>query len=436
MVTRFDDLRKKANFQGLLFMLLVAGLVSEVTPLAAFAQSSRSGVWDARSNASTETRPAGSAASSESSGSRVGSSGRSAYYSPTKGAQAAGNAYPYSPRYPQKQGAGQGVSRNYLQGIPSSRSMPSGQAAQSSGRGSKNFRDAVISNGGQRTFTVHVPSSYDGTRQVPLVLAFHGLGMNGVAMEGLTLMDLTSERNGFIVVYPDGVGNRWNDGSARGSNGMDDVAFVVDLIAYLSQKFKIDPRHIHACGISNGGYFAQRLGCELSDRIASIGVISATATVAVCSNCHPRRSMPVVMYLGTEDPLVPREGESKELGKLGEALGISGIPGAAINSTIAKVGGIYTASETAEFWAKINNCSSHPREERMPDRSARDGCKVTRETYGGGSGGSEVVVYTIEGGGHNWPGGSGALAQDVLGVTTFDISASDVCWQFFQSHPR
>ena len=72
----------------------------------------------------------------------------------------------------------------------------------------------------------------------------------------------------------------------------------------------------------------------------------------------------------------------------------------------------------------------------MSDRSPRDGCQVTRETYGGGSGGSEVVVYTVHGGGHNWPGGSGAVAQDVLGVTTYDISASDICWEFFRNHGR
>jgi polyhydroxybutyrate depolymerase len=423
------------------FSLLIFTCVYASAPV--LGQSSRSGVWDANANSS-----GGSNANPQQNqgASRTGSTlptSRTAY--PQYGSKSYGRTasyqqdpsyrsrYPqaYSQRYPAAYPQGRASS-----GMPAQASSQAVPAKAAAATHTQNYKDAIASGGMRRTFTVHVPKSYDGSRPVPLVLAFHGLGMNGVAMEGLSLMDITAERNGFIVVYPDGVGARWNDGSARGSNGMDDVGFVSDLLNHLQRQYKIDPRHIHACGISNGGYFTQRLGCEMADRIASIGVISATITSAVCSSCHPRRSMPVVLFLGTEDPLVPREGESKELGKLGEALGIPGVGGAAISSTMAKVGGLYTANETAEFWARINNCGSHPREDRMSDRSPRDGCQVTRETYGGGSGGSEVVVYTVHGGGHNWPGGSGAVAQDVLGVTTYDISASDICWEFFRNHGR
>lgn len=424
--------------------LLLSGL--NLISIEAIAQSSRSGVWDASSNSSSSSSTPSSSASSSNTAnqyqSRAYQQRRGQYpYPANTGRYSQGQyrqAYPQTYQrgaYPQATSAG---SRSYqapatqTRGYSQTAAQPS-RAAQISAR---NFRDAIESGGVRRTFTCHIPSSYDGSRPVPLVLAFHGLGMNGVAMEGLTLMDLTAERNGFIVVYPDGVGSRWNDGGSRGNNGMDDVGFTSDLINYLSKKYKIDPRHVHACGISNGGHFVQKLGCELSEKIASIGVISAAVTAWVCSSCHPRRSMPVVLFLGTDDPLVPREGETKQLGKLGEALGISGLANAGISSQVAKIGGLYSANDTTEFWSRINNCSSNPREERMPDRSPRDGCKVTRETYGGGSGGSEVVVYTVEGGGHNWPGGSGAVAQDVLGTTTFDISASDICWQFFQSHPR
>ena len=420
---------------GVLSVLFFVTAVS----MPVFGQSSRSGVWDANSNSSSSS-PSPSAGSQTVGGRGVPQAGRSAY--PTQYRQAYPRGYTrgsqfYPPGYLQRAGAGQRYPQGAVAPVAGTAGAQSAAVAgaRSPASHTKNYKDAITSSGMRRSFTVHVPKSYDGSRPVPLVLAFHGLGMNGVAMEGLTLMDITAERNGFIVVYPDGVGSRWNDGSARGSNGMDDVGFVSDLLNHLQRAYKIDPRHIHACGISNGGYFTQRLGCEMSDRIASIGVISATVTAPVCASCHPRRSMPVVLFLGTEDPLVPREGESKELGKLGEALGIPGVAGAALSSGMAKVGGIYSANDTAEFWAKINNCGSHPREERMPDRSTRDGCTVTKETYGG-SGGSEVAVYTIHGGGHNWPGGSGAVAQDVLGTTTFDISASDLCWEFFRNHGR
>lgn len=180
-------------------------------------------------------------------------------------------------------------------------------------------------------------------------------------------------------------------------------------------------------------FFVQRLACELPNRIAAIGVVAATAGESVCSRCTAHHGMPVVFFLGTEDPLLPREGETRELGKLGDTLGLSDLGISSISSTVAKFAGIMSAAEAPEFWARNNGAAAHPREELMPDRDTRDGCRVKKETYGGSS---EVVVYTIEGGGHSWPGGTGALAQDIIGRTTNDINAGDIMWQFFQSHYR
>lgn len=270
---------------------------------------------------------------------------------------------------------------------------------------------------------------------MPVVLVFHGLGMSGSSVAALSAMDLTAEKNGFITVYPDAVGGRWNDGVQPRSD-TDDVGFVAELLNYLPRKYRIDTRRVYACGISNGGFFVQRLACELGNRIAAIGVVAASGSYAVCSSCGARR-MPVVFFLGTDDPLIPREGESKELGQLGEALGLGNLgPKASINSTVAKIGGVMSADDAAEFWAKNNSCSSNARRENIPDRDTRDGCRVVKETYGGGAGGAEVVVYTIEGGGHSWPGGLGFVAKDIIGRTCNDISANEMMWQFFQYKSR
>ncbi len=418
-----------------------------------FAQSSR-GVWNANSNSSSS----GSSASDNSNSSNLNSRNASA----VPGSTSAVGATPASPRhrrgYPNIQHIGNTPGLGYTQNGRTSnptatqyaapRTTPQSTNQYYGARNSNTYtnqnqvRQATSSNRGKlldyneslagRTYTVHLPQSYNPATPTPVVIVFHGLGMSGLSVRGLSAMDFCAERNGFITVYPDGVGGRWNDGlQPRG--GADDVAFVSDMLDAMSRKYKIDNRRIYACGISNGGFFVQRLACDLSNRIAAIGVVAASGVEAVCKTCSTHRGMPVVFFMGTDDPLLPREGESKELGKLGETLGLADMGIKNMSSTVAKMGGMLTCDEAAEFWARNNNCSAHPRVENLADRDSRDGCKVRRETF---SGSNEVVVYTIEGGGHSWPGGMGGVAQDIIGRTCNDINASEIMWQFFQSHSR
>jgi polyhydroxybutyrate depolymerase len=393
---------------AVLLVLLNAG--------SAPAQSGRNGVWnagaDTQSSSSTNTR-----------GATTGQYG----YQPRGAAtpQYAGRQPAYPGRYAGRPGsAGNYGNRNVQPGTPAAGTA----ASHNSGYQFLDYNETLSG----RKFTVHLPRSYNQAKPSPVVMVFHGLGMNGTSARALSAMDIPAESNGFITVYPDAIGGRWNDGVQR-ETGIDDVAFVSAMLDAISRKFRIDSRRVYACGISNGGYFVQRLACELSNRIAAIGVVAATASDAVCSRCAARRGMPVVFFLGTDDPLLPREGETKELGKLGEALGLSDLGIKNINPAAAKFAGVMTAAEAPEFWARNNNASAHARQEVLPDRDGRDGCKVSRETFGGSS---EVVVYTIEGGGHSWPGGLGAVAQDILGRTTNDINASEIMWQFFQNHSR
>jgi polyhydroxybutyrate depolymerase len=46
-----------------------------------------------------------------------------------------------------------------------------------------------------------------------------------------------------------------------------------------------------------------------------------------------------------------------------------------------------------------------------------------------------VILYTVEGGGHTWPGGK-HLAEWVAGRTTDDINATQLMWEFFVEHPH
>jgi polyhydroxybutyrate depolymerase len=112
---------------------------------------------------------------------------------------------------------------------------------------------------------------------------------------------------------------------------------------------------------------------------------------------------------GTEDRLVPYNGPKADAGFV----------------TFGAV------EKSVQTWARLNGCSLEPQTASLPD-TAEDGTTVSRKTFSACQGGAEVVLYVIEGGGHNWPGQPARLG--FLGKSTNDISANDVIWDFFQRH--
>jgi polyhydroxybutyrate depolymerase len=61
---------------------------------------------------------------------------------------------------------------------------------------------------------------------------------------------------------------------------------------------------------------------------------------------------------------------------------------------------------------------------------------VTRKVYGNGIQGTEVILYSVDGGGHTWPGGFQYLPAWLIGKTSRDIDANEVIWEFFKKHTR
>ena len=78
-------------------------------------------------------------------------------------------------------------------------------------------------------------------------------------------------------------------------------------------------------------------------------------------------------------------------------------------------------------WARRNRCAPSPSDSAVaPD--------VTRREYAHCAGDAAVVLYTVRGGGHAWPGGTPMPAW-LLGPTSRDIDASETMWEFFAAHP-
>jgi polyhydroxybutyrate depolymerase len=262
----------------------------------------------------------------------------------------------------------------------------------------------------ERSAIVHVPPSYDRMRPTPVVLVYHGASMNAKSMTYLTNLNETADKEGFIAVYPNGTGIGdflvWNAGGQT-LNVADDVAFTGRLLDDLESVLRVDKKRVYACGMSNGGMMCYRLAAELSDRIAAIAPVSGTNCVV---DIKPKRPVPIVHFHGTDDFLVPMDGPNKNLPLL--------IHFQSLDSTI-------------RTWLKCNRCKDTPDMKDLPNIAA-DKLAVTRKHYAADKSGAEVVVYTIDGGGHTWPGM--ARHAPFLGKTTFNISANDVMWDFFKKH--
>jgi polyhydroxybutyrate depolymerase len=267
----------------------------------------------------------------------------------------------------------------------------------------------------KRTYWVHVPPTYDAMKGTPVVLALHGATMSAKGMEALTGLSQKADREGFIVVYPNGAGSpflqTWNSGGFTqlfSQSKPNDVRFIAKVLDDLEGIVNVDKKRVYATGISNGAMMCYRLASELSDRIAAIAPVSGTIAIG---NYEPKSPVPVLHIHGTVDNLVPFEGAGPTVGAF--------LKFRSVEDSIAAC-------------VHCNGCAACPKITELPQ--SKDRFKVTRSVYGEGKGGAEVVLYVVEGGGHTWPGRP--FGGAILGAYTMNLDANDVIWEFFRRHPR
>jgi polyhydroxybutyrate depolymerase len=275
-----------------------------------------------------------------------------------------------------------------------------------------------------RRYTFYLPSSL--TDPVPLVLAFHGSLGSGEKFAAQTNLTEQAKRDGFIAVFPDSAtaeGLRlWNDGRLP-EDTIDDVAFVRTLVAKLSRDHRIDPDRIFATGASSGGLFSLRLACDAADIIAATAPVIASMPADFVPRCKPERPMPMLIINSDEDPFVPFWGGPLLQGSGDENEGI-----------VYGGGFVMSVFDTVDFWRNVNRCSDNPVDELLPEIDEEDGTRVRRIHYPNCLESSEVVLYIVEGGGHTWPGSTVPPESPYAGLTSREISASEVVWEFFQRH--
>lgn len=288
-------------------------------------------------------------------------------------------------------------------------------------RGKIESRCEVLQVGARtRTYRIYVPARL--AQSAPVVLLLHGGGGSGSSQELVTRggFDRIADREGLIVLYPDGVGRNWNDGrsgvnSQAFKENVDDVGFLTALVEKIGGRFAIDRQRVFVTGMSNGGFMSFRLACEAADTFRAAAPVVAGLSVDLGPRCRPQRPVSIAILNGTDDPLVPWNGGYVT------ALGI-------------KRGQTWSALKTYEQWIELDACKVRFDEPEI-DKIVDDETSLVRHRAVNCAAASEVRLYEIRGGGHTWPRGAKYLGESIVGRITQEFDANEEIWSFFRSVP-
>ncbi len=274
--------------------------------------------------------------------------------------------------------------------------------------------ETVDVDGTTRSYRLHTPPAYSPDADWPLVIALHPFTGSGRSMERMTQLNAVADAEGFIVAYPDGLRRSWNYGYK--SDEPDDVKFILALVDEIAETYTIDEDRVFLTGASNGASMTYRMMCEAGDRFAGAAVVmGATMPREIQVRCASAGSIPLLLIHGTEDPILPWEGGDVFAGP-GEPLALLSV------------------DESVAYWRTRNGCDAEADEVPIED-SARDGTTTTISTYPCPVG-TPVVLYTVEEGGHTWPGDCSLIPRFIVGKTSRDFSASEALWDFFEPLTR
>lgn len=256
----------------------------------------------------------------------------------------------------------------------------------------------VLVDGLERAYLLHIPSGLKVSQPASLVFVFHGLAENANLIQQTSGFNEIADKNGFVVVYPNGSGSAgalsWNAGACCGyalDNNINEPAFIRLIISDLATVIKIDPKRIYASGFSNGALLSYRLACEMSDTFAAVAPVSG---VLLIISCQPAQPVSIIDFHGMTDNVVPYNGGGVNPGT---------------SQPFPPV------EESISTWTQLNGCDKSPKVEQTG--------VFTSTTYSACKDGSTVELFAVKGVGHSWP-------------SQYIVPASQMIWDFFASHSK
>jgi polyhydroxybutyrate depolymerase len=279
----------------------------------------------------------------------------------------------------------------------------------------------------ERRYLVHVPPSFAPGAPPLAVLVLHGGG--GAAEQMVeTGMEEFGDRDGFAVIYPEGVpqplnpkNHNWNAGNCDGvigencggpafDRGIDDVAYFRAVLGELRAG---GIKRVFVSGISNGGMMAHRVGCALADEVHGIAAIAGALALPSAENgtivyCEPGRPLDVLIIHATNDENLPYDGGSGACSSAGRS---------------------YPSVDYAlGEWRRFNNCAATETEVYRKGivvcvEWACAAGTATRLCRIDPPAGSEI-------GGHSWPGSDRVCNSGCPCTPTQDLDASAMIAEF------
>lgn len=246
-----------------------------------------------------------------------------------------------------------------------------------------------------RTYRVYEPALPLNPNGYPLVIGLHGVGSTAIQFIGNAALRAKADSAQFIVACPNAlrhpVVSYFNAGGdyEQLTDSTDDLGFISAVIDTMIKNYSVDSMRIYVMGHSNGAIMAYRVAAELSQRVAAI---AANSGQMVYEYCNPQFPVPLIHMHGLQDSICPYGGFSGP------------------NFTLPPV------DTTMAIWRGINGCSS------IPD-TIYNHPGIIGKRWASASGLSDIQLYTIANGGHQWP------KVDSLG-----ISATEVFWDFLSSY--
>jgi len=145
-------------------------------------------------------------------------------------------------------------------------------------------------------FSVFVPETYTADHAWPVIVALHGASGNGRDFLWTWVREANSL--GYLLVAPTSVDNTWSE--------VEDLG-LLEIIAWLSQRYRVDNHRILLTGLSDGGTFTLIYGLAHPDVYRALAPLCGVLhpANAPLGNLGRARGVPIYLVHGAQDFLFP-----------------------------------------------------------------------------------------------------------------------------------
>lgn len=270
----------------------------------------------------------------------------------------------------------------------------------------KSGTHTLVVDGRERTFLLDIPKHLQPG--AALVLVFHGFTGSARGVRRESGFAALAEKYGFVAAYPQGTrdakGNTFfNVGySFHESEKVDDVAFARGLSARLVRDLELDPDGVFSTGMSNGGDMSYFLARQPRPFVQAIAPVAGCMMSSWTNALSPQARVSVMEVHGTQDKVTWWAGDPQNREGWGAYLGTEAV---------------------MAFWVK-GLALERSQTIEMPGASAGGHGTMRLHRWWTATDNTEVLLYEIRDGGHDWPRHLGDK----------DRTTAAVIWEFFQAH--